>query len=589
MNGPSVSWRKLLAIGAMLALTVSACTQTTTTPSPTAAAATATPKPAARGQGGELKILYWQAPTILNQNLSSGTKDFDAARLITEQLGELGPDAKPVAQLAAEVPTVENGGVSKDFTTVTWKLKPGVKWSDGSAFTADDVVFTWQYVADEKTAAFTSDYAEGVKSVVAVDPTTVKITYANPNPNYYQFGANCCGILQKAQFKDFLGEKAKDAPGNLKPIGTGPYKVKEFKPGDVVTYEINENFRDPNKPFFKSVQLKGGGDAASAARAVFQTGDVDYAWNMQVEPAVLRALVQGGKGELLTTYAGTFERLMFNFSDPNKEVNGQRSEKSTKHPFFSDKNVRQAFAMAVDRATIAKELYGDGLTGKVTCNVINGLPAFESKNTASMDVCKFDTAKANKILDDAGWVKGADGIRSKGGVRLKVLYQTTAANPVRAKTQDIIKKGWNAIGAEVELKTVPSAVFFTPKTPDSANYFYADVQMFASGTDPDPTTFLGEWLTRQIAQKENNWGLKNYLRYSNPDYDKLIDVDLRNELDPKKRSELGIKANDILVGDAVVIPIVNRASTNDGRSKDLKGVKPNAWASSLWDVADWSK
>ncbi|HEV8536575.1 MAG TPA: peptide ABC transporter substrate-binding protein [Candidatus Limnocylindria bacterium] len=541
-----------------------------------------------RGAGGQLKILYWQAPTLLNILLASGTKDADAATLISEGLGTLGADGKPVTRLAAEVPTVENGGVAKDFSSVTWKLKPGLKWSDGSDFTVDDIIFTWQYLADEKTAAFLSDYVQGVKSVEAVDKTTVKINYDSSNPNYYQFGANCCPIIQKAQFKDYIGEKAKDAPGNNAPIGTGPYKLKEFKPGDVVTYVINENYRDKDKPYFKEVQIKGGGDATSAARAVFQTGDADYAWNLQVEAPVLRQLISsGGKGDLITTYAGSVERLMLNFSDPNKEVNGQRSEKSTKHPFFSDKNVRTAFAMAVDRATIAKELYGDGLTGKVTCNIINGLAAFESSNTKSMDACKYDIAAANKKLDDAGWAKGADGIRSKGGVRMKVLYQTTVSS-LRQKEQAIIKKGWNDIGVEVELKSVPADVFFTPKSPDSANYFYADVQMFTSGTDPDPTNFLAEWTSKLIAQKENNWQTNNYLRYSNPEYDALVDS-LRKETDPKKRSELGIKANDLLISEVVVIPLVNRSSTTDGRLKELKGVKPNAWASSLWDIADWSK
>ena len=94
-------------------------------------------------------------------------------------------------------------------------------------------------------------------------------------------------IIQEKRFKDFVGAKAKDAPGNQRPIGTGPYKVKEFKPNDVVTYELNENYRDPNKPFFKGVTFKGGGDATSAARAVFQTGESDYSWNLQIEAAVL--------------------------------------------------------------------------------------------------------------------------------------------------------------------------------------------------------------------------------------------------------------------------------------------------------------
>ncbi|HET6315029.1 MAG TPA: peptide ABC transporter substrate-binding protein, partial [Chloroflexota bacterium] len=377
-----------------------------------AAAPTTAAKPAAggRGAGAMLKILYWQAPTILNSHLSQGTKDYDASRLVLEPLAAAGPDGKPVPLLASEVPTVDNGGVSKDLKTVTWKLKQGIKWSDGSDFTADDVVFTYQYMSDEKTAATDSEFAEGIESVVAKDPSTVVVTWKEPNPNPYQtFVAGQGQIIQKKQFQDFMGEKAKDAPGNLKPIGTGPYKVTEFKPGDVVTYEINDLYRDKDKPFFKQVQIKGGGDATSAARAVFQTGDFDYSWNLQVEAQVLNQLMQGGKGELVTATSGNVERLLINFADPNAPGD-QRSEPTTKHPFFSDLNVRKAFAMAVDRKSMADQLYGPA--GTATCNIVTAPEELVSKNTDSMDVCKYDLAAANKMLDDAGWAKGSDGIRA---------------------------------------------------------------------------------------------------------------------------------------------------------------------------------
>ena len=197
-------WRRATAVVAAATMTLAACGQSTTPP-----AATGTTAPsatvAARGAGDDLKILYWQAPTILNAHLATGTKDSDAARLVTEPLASWGPDAKPLANgLAAEIPTVANGGVSADLTAVTWKLKQGVKWSDGSAFTADDVAFTFSLMADPKTAVSTSDSAEGVKSVVAKDATTVVVTYNAPNPNFYQWGVGtCCYILQKKQFEAF--------------------------------------------------------------------------------------------------------------------------------------------------------------------------------------------------------------------------------------------------------------------------------------------------------------------------------------------------------------------------------------------------
>jgi peptide/nickel transport system substrate-binding protein len=559
-------------------------------PAPTTAP-TAAAKPAAggRGQGGALKILYWQAPTILNTHLAQGTKDYDAGRLVLEPLASSGPDGKPVPNLAAEIPTVDNGGISKDQKQITWKLKQGVKWSDGTPFTADDVVFTWQYVADPKTASSDTQNVEAVANVEAKDPYTVVVTYKEPTPNPYQaFVADNGLIIQKKQFQDFIGEKAKDAPGNLAPIGTGPYKVVDFKPGDVVIYTVNENYRDPNKPYFKDVQIKGGGDATSAARAVFQTGDVDYAWNLQVEAQVLNQLQQGGKATLVSAPSSSTERLLINFADPNKEEDGARSEPDTKHPFFSDLNVRKAFAMAVDRKSIAQQLYGPA--GEASCNIITSPADVVSKNTDSMDVCQYNIDKANQLLDQAGWTKGPDGIRQKDGVKMHVVYQTTV-NPLRQKEQDIVKAGWEKIGVEVELKSVDAGVFFSSDAgnPDTASHFYTDVEMFTNNSSlPDNTQYVALWTAGQIASKANQWHGNNYHRWSNPDYDAIYNQ-LKSEIDPAKRRDLIIKANDLLVSQVVVITLVARTKPNAGINKAIQGDIPNPWDSDLWNIADWTK
>ncbi len=584
MTHGSALRRGALALAAATVLVASACS------SPGTTTASSAPSGAVfkRGDGGDLRILYWQAPTILNPHQGTGTKDNDASRLVIEPLAAFGPDGKPIANGLAEIPTVENGGVVADFSSVTWKLNPSVKWSDGTPFTADDVVFTWQYIADPATASPDLSTVEAVKSVEAVNATTVKVTYKAPNPNYYQFGVGPLqGMLQKAQFKDFTGAKAKDAPGNLKPIGTGPYVVSDFKTGDVVQYAMNPNYRDPNKPFFKTVTFKGGGDATSSARAVFQTGDSDYSWNLQVEPAIIHGLADNStKGTLFTAYGSLVERILLQFADPNA-AGDARGEPTTKHPFFSDIHVRRALAMATDRNTVAKELYGDGLTGKVTCNILAGVGDAESKNTAALDVCKFDPAAANKELDDAGWVKGSDGVRAKGGVKLKVIYQTTV-NSVRQKTQEVMKKNWEAVGFSVELKSVNSGVFFTNGDPNGANHFWADVEEYANNSDPDATSYMLGWTSQHIAQKANSWNDTNYSRYANPAYDAIV-AQLQKETDAKKRSDLFVQANDILVKDVVVIPLIWRTFATSGYAKDLKGVVPNGWDSEMWSIADWSK
>ncbi|TMG64740.1 MAG: peptide ABC transporter substrate-binding protein [Chloroflexi bacterium] len=517
-------WRSGLAIAVTAAIAFTACTPNPASPStgPSASAA------AKRGAGETLNILYWQAPTILNAHQATGTKDADAARLVLEPLASWDKNGKAIANaLASEVPTVDNGGVAKDFTSVTWKLRTGVKWSDGSPFSADDVVGTYTYQCDETTAASTFDVCEGV--------------------------------------------------------------VNAFKPGDNVQYDLNENFRDPNKPFFKHVNFKGGGDAASAARAVFQTGDVDYGWNLQVEAAVLKPMAQGSSvGNLVTVYGSSIERLVVNFSNPDASLGDNRGEPSTKHPFFTDIHVRRALAMATNRQAVATQLYGDGLSGKATCNILTAPEPMNSQNTTSLDVCKFDVAAANKELDDDGWVKGSDGVRAKGGVKLKILYQTTV-NSVRQSTQAILKKDWESVGFSVELKSVPSSTFFTNTSPDGANHFWADIEMYTNSGDPDPTSYYASgWSTGQIASKANNWNFGNYGRYSNKDFDSIVDQ-LRKETDASKRNQLAIQANDLLIKDVAVIPLINRTFATSGIAKSLKGVDPSPWDSEMYNIADWSK
>ncbi len=221
--------------------------------SATSASTSTTTAGAGRGKGDTLNLLWWQAPTILNGHLAQGTKDFDASCVVLEPLAWFDEDGKIVPTLAAEVPSLDNGGVAKDGMSVTWKLKEGVKWSDGEDFTADDVKFTFEYVSNPDTAATTAGNFKVVDSVDAVDATTVKINFKNPTPGWYGVFCGAYGyILPQHILKDSVGAAARNAPFNLKPIGTGPYKVDEFQSGDHVSYSINDSFREADKPFFKT-------------------------------------------------------------------------------------------------------------------------------------------------------------------------------------------------------------------------------------------------------------------------------------------------------------------------------------------------
>jgi peptide/nickel transport system substrate-binding protein len=588
-SAPSISAPTSPPAAAPTTAPAGAATSKPATAATTAPGATTAPAAAGggRGAGGPLRILMWQGPTIINQHLAQGTKDSTAARFICEPLMTCSADGtfKPV--LAAEVPSKDNGGLGADGKTVTYKLKPGVKWADGQPFTADDVVFTFQYITNIDTAATTLGSYVDLENVEAVDPMTVRLTFKQPTGGWYVPFVGST-VLPKHALEQYVGSASRNAPFNLKAFGTGPYMVQDFKPGDALTLVPNPNYREPNKPYFSEIDIKGGGDAPSAARAVLQTGEYDYAWNLQVEVQVLNGLMQGGKGEMVIGPGSGVEHILVNQADPNTDVAGERANPKSKHPFLTDIRVRQAMALAIDRDTMAKQLYGP--TGNASANILTTPTNLASKNTSF----EYNIDKANQLLDQAGYKRGSDGVRvTPDGVRMHVVYQTTI-NSLRQKEQDIVKAGWQQVGIETELKSVDAGVFFSadPGNPDTNSHFYTDVEMFTSTFgSPFPLNFMKSFYSGNpdvdVAQQSNKWSARNYTRWVNADYNKLFDQ-VKGETDVTKAQQLWIQLNDTVINNYISIPLIDR-NFADGKIKGLQGPQLSPFDDWSWNIADWTK
>jgi peptide/nickel transport system substrate-binding protein len=539
-------------------------------------------KPTKAGGGGALKLLFWQAPTLLNPHFAVGTKDQEGSRIFYEPLAAWDPDGNLVPVLAAEIPEIENGGVAPDGMSVIWKLKGDVAWHDGRPFTADDVVFNWEYATDPATAATTIGSYQNV-TVEKIDALTVRVRFTKPTPFWAdafvgQFGM----IIPKHLFEPYKGANSRAAPADLKPVGTGPYRFVDFKPGDLVKGERNPSYHLPNRPYFDTIEMKGGGDAVSAARAVIQTGEYDYAWNMQVEDEILVKLENAGnaRGRVEIVPGGSIEHIELNNTDPWTEVDGERSSAKTKHPLFSDRAVRQALALLIDRASVEAHIYGR--TGLATGNFINNPQRFFSKNTR----WEFNIDKANQVLDEAGWQRGPDGIRAKDGKKLRLVFQTSINAP-RQKTQAIVKQACQKAGIDMELKSVTASVYFSSDAanPDTYSKFYADMQMFTTNlTAPDPGFFMRQFLSSEVASKDNKWQGRNITRWQNDDYDKAFHA-AEGELDPVKRAALFIAMNEMVVGNPVVIPVVYRPGVS-AMSRQLRATL-SGWDNVLWDLRNW--
>jgi len=541
---------------------------------------------AERGSDGNVSIIYWQAPSILNPFLSGGTKDSEAASLVIEPLARYDQDGNLVPFLASEIPTVENGGVSEDLTSITWKLAPGITWSDGTPLTSTDVKFTADYCMDPEGGCAYATRFEGVSSVDIVDDLTVKISFDAPTP--FPYGPLVGGespIIQAAQFADCMGAKAPECTEqNFNPIGTGPFVVTEFKPNDVITFAANENYRDPAKPAFASVTFKGGGDATAAGRAVMETGEFDYAWNLQLAPEVIAQMQEGGKGTPVAGFGPLVERIMLNQTNPSTDLpEGERSTAAHPHPFLQDPAVYKAMSMAIDRPLLVEIGYGQA--GKVTCNWVPAPAAF---NSTSMTCDTQDIEGAKKLLDEAGIVDtDGDGVREKDGVPLKIVYQTST-NAVRQDFQALIKEWWSQIGIESELRNINASVFFggDPGSPDTFQKFYADVEMYANtfnGTDPQ--SYLGNGLCDKAPRPDSQWQGENISRFCNEEFDALH-AKLAETAGLEARAEIAKQLNDIMVQNGGMIPLVHRGRLS-AHSNTLGGVVLNVWDSELWNIADW--
>ncbi len=562
---------------------------------PVALEVTPTATPSLRGRGNTLRLLYAQAPTILNPHLSLASKDFDPSRVTYEPLASVAKDGNLIPFLAAEIPSLENGGLAADGKSVTWQLKRGVQWSDGEPFTAEDVRFTYEFITNPEVGATSAATYGAIDSIEIIDDYTVKLNFRDVNPAWVLPFTGIQGmILPEHIFKDYNGANVQDAPANTMPVGTGPYRVVSFKPQEVlfvgndlietnkIVFEPNPYFREEDKPYFSKIELRGGGIASYAAKAVLEDGTVDFAPNLQVLDAETRTELQEGQtGQFVPNPVPFVERILLNHTDPNRQTaDGERSSLDYPHPFLSELAVRQALSYAIDREAIAA-LY---LGGSPTSNVLVSPASYASPNTSY----QYDLAKAADLLDQAGWVDSdGDGTRDKDGVEMKVVFQTTV-DPIRQQTQALVKESLGAIGVEVEIKIVDASAFFDNQSPNGIYRFHTDMQEFNDGNlSPDPGPYMQFWTCDQIPQKANDWTGENVIRWCNPTYDDLYERST-TEIDEDQRRQLFIQMNDILVEEVTMIPLVHLAFIA-GVSNSLEGVELTPRDADLWNIKDWRR
>lgn len=451
---------------------------------------------------------------------------------------------RPAPELATDVPTQKNGGISKDGLTITWHLRKGVKWSDGYAFDADDVVFSTNAVNNPRNNEVGRDGWDLITKIDEPDKFTVvyhlKKPYSAYLPTFFgSAGANPC-ILPKHLLAKL--PNINNADYNSKPVGIGPFRYVRWVRGDRVELEANPNYWR-GTPKLKKIVYKIIPDRNTLLTQL-QTGEIDMWPYLGVGyydrvRAISTATTIHGAGYY-------YAHIDYNNT----------------HPVFKDKAVREALRYALDRKTIRDKInHGLGALQEGQLTPVNPL------YTKLPDI-PFDIAKANKLLDDAGWTRGADGIRTKNGQRLALTFAVNSGVPDVDQEVELMRATWQQIGVAIDVRHYAPAVFFGPYQQGGIIYTGKfDLITFSWGMTPDGDMSN----THECNQIPPNG--QNDLRYCNPKTDALLEK-AKATYDEDARKPILEQIQKQIIEDAPEIVLWVREDIF-AYNNDLTGWKPN--------------
>jgi peptide/nickel transport system substrate-binding protein len=567
-----------LAVLVVVIFVMAAMFAAAATPVPTSAAqppaqatvAATTAPTVAPKSGGTITMAVWQEPEHLNWELGTQTVLGDMADLWSEGLLSTNEKGEFFPVLATEVPTTQNGGITDGGKTITYHLRKGVKWQDGSDFTCADLQFTLQVINTANNGALHTAIFQDMDKVDCPDPNTAVLKFKNFyaawltlfNGNYLAY------IFPKNAGKP---EDMKNWAFNRKPVGTGPFMVTEFVTGDHITFVKNPNYWQPGKPYLDKIVVRIV-PSSDVAMQLMKSGEADLMWNNT--EADIPALEKMSNVKIFSALQPGGERLILNTTQ-----NADPSDNKTPHPILGDVKVRQAIGYGIDKKTIIdKLLFGKALPGSSELNA-------DPFNCTDIKAYPFDQAKAKSLLDEAGWKPGSDGIRVKDGQRLRLKYQTTTGNKLREDSQVLIVENMKAIGIEFFIENQPSSLLLGGWAANSprkkGNY---DILMYTTNASIDPHSQMNSYFNSKSIPSATNQGGVNYSRWNDPDTDKLIEQ-AGSIPDWSQRVGLYCKAAQRVVDGASHIYLYQRYKLHSFNER-VQGWIATPWLGPLWNAAN---
>jgi peptide/nickel transport system substrate-binding protein len=504
---------------------------------------------------GQVVVGLSQEPTVFNPLMPHIEVDQGVHWNVFSPLWNVNAQGQFVPQLATEVPTIGNGGISEDGLEWRVKLRSGVLWHDGTSFTADDVKFTLELINNPHFRAYTRNGHEQVTDVKVVSPT--EITW-RMKKSYAPYASILSWTFIVPQHILGKADDPNTAPFNNAPVGTGPFKWSERMPGDHITLVANDHFFGKG-PYLERVVFHYVPDL-TALYTQFQTGAVDYTGIQGITADHYNEAVKLPGRNVTAGPSATCESITMNLS----------------HPALRDPAVREALYYAMDKKSIIDAIYY-GLPKPTE----TFLPSQSWAYNPDLPKQVYDPAKAKQILDSAGWKPGAGGIREKDGVRLSFINSTTAGNHVREQAQELLQQTWKEIGADMQIKNMPAAVIWGDYYNMSKYESVMIGQNEMTGPDPDVTIYYSSKAT--MAKGGSG---QNTMEYDNPKVDALL-TEGATTLDQSKRIPIYRELQSIIRHDLPMLPIFQYARI-EGTKAGLMGYEPSVYVqSNCWNIVQW--
>jgi peptide/nickel transport system substrate-binding protein len=538
------------------------------------------PPPTVAPSGGTVVLIIPEEPTTLNYYMSDAAvtrQVADATSMTGLVVVDQNGDFQPV--LAVEIPTEENGGLSADKLTVTWKLLPDLKWSDGQPITSDDVKFTWEALSNHTSGALSGTGGiDLISSIDTPDDLTAVVHYSSP----------WAGYLAQFAFGIFPRHATGD-PGdmsnwdwNRQPVGAGPFVVTDWASGESITMEPNPFYFQAGKPYLSKLIFRVVPEPA-AQIALMKQGEAQVQlWPGIDDPSEYGGVV--GDNALEVMVPGVWNLAIdFNLSKPFDGDPGP----TPPHPILGDIRVRQAISSAINYSSLVKDVLRNTVAestspfayGWYQCDIARPYP--------------YDVAKANALLDEAGWVVGSDGIRvaqgalyAEDGTRLSLELQGYTNFEPLQRTEEFIVENLKAVGVEARIQNYDFSIIFGAYE-DNSPRMIGDYDMLiydrSLGIEPQGT-IENDYLSTQIPSPDNPTG-GNIWRWVNPAGDTFIQqAGSTFDLDLRKAAYCGL--GNLIATD---LPQLYIYVFQDGYgfANNLTGYVVSTWGSMVWDVQNW--